>query len=99
MCDAMYNSLKGTYLSPPESECEWLKISAQFEEGRNMPRVIVAIGEKCVRIKCPKLAGSQYFNYKGFYCMVLLAVFDANYSFKLVQNVHHFIFSGTKSLL
>lgn len=31
-CDAIFNFLKSTYLSPPESLKECLKISAQFEE-------------------------------------------------------------------
>ena len=32
-------------------------------------------------MECPKLTGSQYFNYKGFFSFVLLAVCDAKYSF------------------
>ena len=36
-CDAIYSCLKGKYLSPPQTQEEWLKIAAQFEERWNMP--------------------------------------------------------------
>ena len=34
-------------------------------------------------MECPKLSGTLYYNYKGFFGMVLLAVCDANYCFIL----------------
>ena len=61
-CDTIFNSLKGTLLSPPETANEWLKISVQFEERWNMPHVITAVDGKPLRIECPKLTGSQYFD-------------------------------------
>ena len=48
-----------------------------------MPHVIGAIDGKHVRIKCPKNTGSLYHNGKGFLSLVLLAICDANYCFKL----------------
>ena len=66
-CDAIYQCPKDTYLSPPTSKDDWLKIAAQFEEKWNMPHVLRALDGKHVRIECPELTGSQYFNYKSFF--------------------------------
>ena len=80
--EAIYTSLND-YVSTPQSEDDWLRIATQFENRWNMPHVLGCIDGKHVRIECPKLSGSQYFNYKGFFSLVLLAVCDANYCFTL----------------
>ena len=51
----------------------------QFKEKWNILRVIGAIDGKHIRMECPKLTGSQYFDYKGFFSMVLVAMSDVNY--------------------
>ena len=80
---AIYDQLKENYLRAPNSEEDWLRISKTFEEIWNMPNVIGAIDGKHVRMQCPKFSGTQYYNYKGFYSLVLMAVCDANYCFTM----------------
>ena len=82
-CDAIFTVLKETYLSPSESEEEWLKISEQFKKDWNMPHVIGCVDGKHIRVECPRLSGTLYYNYKGFFSIVLMAICDANYCFTL----------------
>ena len=82
-CNAIYDCLEDTFLSRPKTQEDWFGIAAQFEEKRNMPYFIGAIDAKHLRMECPKLTASQYFNYKVFFSMVLLDICDAKYCFVL----------------
>ena len=82
-CNAIYDCLKDRYLLTPKTEEDRLRIAMQFEEKCNMPHVIRAVDSKDIRVKCPKLTASQYFNSKGFFSMVLLGICDASYWFVL----------------
>ena len=59
-------------------------MSQDFEELWNLSHVIGAIGGKHVRIECPKILGTLYHNYKGFFGLILLAICDARYCFTLI---------------
>ena len=83
--DAIYSVLKETYLSPPKIKEDWLRIAQEFEDKWNMAHTIGYIDEKHVRTERPKLSGTLYYNYKGFYSVVLMAVCDANYCFSLID--------------
>ena len=63
-------------MKTPSKE-EWLNISAGFEDTWNS-RCIGVIDGKHIRIVCPKMTGTYYYNYKGFYDIVLFAICDSN---------------------
>ena len=84
VCTAIWNVLNSSELKMP-SKHEWLQISAKFEEKWNFPNCVGSIDGKHVRVKCPPRSGSLYYNYKGFYSLVLLAVVDAEYRFISVE--------------
>ena len=84
-CDAIYEVLTPLYMRPPNTEEEWKKISQDFEERWNFPHVVGAIDGKHVAIECPKKSGTLYHNNKGFFSMVLLAVYDAKYNFSIID--------------
>ena len=46
-----------------------------------MSHVVGAIDEKHIRIQCTKKTGTLYQNYKGFFSLVLLVIYDARYCF------------------
>lgn len=65
----------------PNTQQQWLQVSEEFEQQWNFPHAIGAIDGKHVVIQCPGGSGSDYFNYKSFFSIVLFALVDANYNF------------------
>ncbi|KAE9522886.1 hypothetical protein AGLY_016697 [Aphis glycines] len=56
-----------------------------FMEKWNFPRCIGAVDGKHDMIQAPPNSGSEFYNYKGFHSIVLLAVVDFDYKFILVD--------------
>ncbi|XP_077306302.1 uncharacterized protein LOC143925721 [Lithobates pipiens] len=65
----------------PSNPPEWMEVANKFKELWNFPNCGGAIDGKHVRIVPPPNSGSYYFNYKGFYSIIMLAVVDAKYNF------------------
>lgn len=65
----------------PRTTDEWMNISQCFEERWNFPHCLRAMDGKHVSIILPTGSGSEFYNYKGWHSMVLLAIVDAHYRF------------------
>ena len=73
------------YTRPPKSEIEWLNIADEFKSTWNLEYCIGAIDGEHICIENPPNSGFLYYNYKGFYSIVLLAICDAKYNFILLD--------------
>lgn len=69
----------------PSNESEWRKIEEGFNNMWQFPHTLGAIDGKHIRIKRPPHAGSDFYNYKGYQSIVLLAVVDAQSRFIYVD--------------
>lgn len=62
-----------------------MEIAHQFHQRWNLPNCGGAIDGKHVRITPPANSGSFYYNYKGFFSVILMAIVNANYEFIFVD--------------
>jgi len=79
-CEVIWNVLQPLEMPEPNKEM-WLKKSAQYYKFTNFPNCVGSVDGKHIRIQCPPNTGSDYFNFKKYFSIVLMAVADANYNF------------------
>ena len=82
ICDVL--SREG-FMTAPNSETEWENVSHRYEILWNFKQCLGAIDGKHVVMQAPPRSGSDYFNYKKTYSLVLMAVCNADYLFTLVD--------------
>lgn len=73
------------YIKVPREESQWKKIVHGFGNIWNFPSCIGAIDGKHIVIQCPSNSGSDYFNYKGTFSILLLALVDHEYNFTCID--------------
>ena len=79
VCDAIIEEYAAEVFCTPTTMDGWLEIAKGFQERWNFPHVCGAIDGKHVGIRKPKQSGGIYYNYKGFFIIVILMLSDANY--------------------
>lgn len=70
---------------PDPTKVDFKSKSEEFLIKWNFPNCILAIDGKHVKIRCPSNSGSQFYNYKDYFSIVLLAMVDANYKFVVID--------------
>lgn len=73
----------------PQTTAEWEAIASDFEEKWNFPHCLGAIDGKHVVLRAPGKSGSLYFNYKGTFSAILMALVDANMKFIAIDVGSH----------
>jgi len=63
----------------------WLNTAEGFYETANFPNCLGAVDGKHIRIISPQHSGTDFFNYKKFFSIVLMALVDSNYCFLTVD--------------
>ncbi|KAL0148841.1 hypothetical protein M9458_055850 [Cirrhinus mrigala] len=81
---AIWDALVQEVMPVPTTE-DWRSIATDFLHRWNFPNCLGSIDGKHVVIRAPDNSGSLFFNYKGTYSVVLLAVVDAQYCFRVVD--------------
>ncbi|XP_046548032.1 protein ANTAGONIST OF LIKE HETEROCHROMATIN PROTEIN 1-like [Haliotis rubra] len=77
VCKAIYDV--------PTTERNWRNIQEEFMAKWQFPHCIGAIDGKHIAIRAPNNTGSEFFNYKKFFNIILLALVDANCKFIFVD--------------
>lgn len=85
VCQAIIAEYAQEVMPCPVTEEEWRPVEEKFRNRWNFPHAVGAIDGKHIRITCPANEGSTYFNYKGFYSIVLMALVDGDYKFLWVN--------------
>ncbi|KAB0805363.1 hypothetical protein PPYR_02333 [Photinus pyralis] len=83
-CEAIWSTLKEQEMPEPTEEV-WLGIADQFYLKTNFPNCVGTIDGKHIRCMNPRRGGSNFFNYKKFFSIVLMAVVDANLRFVAID--------------
>lgn len=81
VCQTLIVVLKEEFLRFPSNELEWRVVAQDFGDKWNFSNCIGAIDGKHVKIDPPLQSGSYYYNYKGTFSIVLMAVVDAHLRF------------------
>lgn len=63
------------------NQANWISMSNEFNFKWQLPNCLGAIDGKHIPIRKPHGAGSQFFNYKRFHSIILMATVDASYKF------------------
>jgi hypothetical protein len=69
----------------PKTQSKWLQIARDFDSTRQFPNLGGAIDGKHVAIVQPPGSGSYFFNYKGYFSIVLLVIANSNLEFIYVD--------------
>ncbi|XP_050501018.1 uncharacterized protein LOC126880978 [Diabrotica virgifera virgifera] len=69
------------YFQMTKTNESWYFIAKQFNDKWNFPNCVGAMDGKHISIQAPINSGTDFFNYKSFFSIVLFAVVDANYNF------------------
>lgn len=78
--NALWFTLRSVHMPVPSVD-DFVKISQDFQRKWNFSHCIGAIDGRHVAIKKPPHSGTLYYNFKGYYSIVLQAVIDANYRY------------------
>lgn len=69
----------------PQSAEEWTRISDLFYNLWNFPHCLAALDGKHIVLQAPINSGSEFYNYKNFFSIVLMGIVDPQYKFLYIN--------------
>ena len=78
ICDAIVKEYAGEVFRTLTTTDGWREIPKGFQDRWNFPHACGALDGKHVAIRKSRQSGSIYYNYKGFFSIVILVLCDAN---------------------
>ena len=81
-CEVIWDELQPIYLPEPNIQ-DWHHIG--FSNRWNFPNCVGTLDEKHIVLQSPAKSGSLYFNYKGTFSLVLMALVDHEYRFTYID--------------
>ena len=81
VCDAIVAKFKEELMTTPSTPNEWKEVATKFGRRWTFHHACGAIDGQHIAIHKPKNLGSQFYNYKGFFSIMLLGLVDADYKF------------------
>ena len=85
VCNAIVDEYADEVIEAPTTEQQWRRTADQFSRRWQFHHCLGAIDGKHIAIQCPRKAGSEFYNYKGFHSIILMALVDADYKFSWVD--------------
>ena len=85
VCAVIVEEYIDEQMSPPTTQAGWLQLANDWHQRWNFPHVIGAIDGKHVACKAPPNSGSEYYNYKGFFSIILFTMVTSDYKFLWVD--------------
>lgn len=79
VCQAIVDEYRQDLFNTPSTPDEWRRVAQVFQDRWNFPHVCGALDGKHVAIRKPAHSGSIYYNYKGYYSIVMLVLADGEY--------------------
>lgn len=76
---ALFEEFRDEVWTMPSTPEGWKQVARGFSTRWNFHHCVGAIDGKHVRIVKPKKSGGEYFNYKHFHSIIMMALVDSNY--------------------
>ena len=81
VCNKIYETFKGRFVRLPDTTEEWEIIEHETRRLWQSPNRIGAADGKHIAIIHPSNSRSKFYNYNGFFSIILLAIVDYDYKF------------------
>ena len=84
-CEAIIDEFSDGHKKCPKTPEQWKAVADKFSTLWNFHNCLGAIDGKHIAIRKRKQSGTHFYNYKGFFSIVLMAVAAADYKFLFVD--------------